>query len=678
MRADPTLVQAAFTEAESRAKALFPDMSKVFQSNIDISRRYTTDIQSLFKEMKEDEKADKVARENQLKGFKTKLEAARKHILDQQQPLPMKVHDVNYDRLKELQSEFELVNTYGKDDNPRNEKMRAQLDAKLQKIINGAIDARGKLGQIAALRHSISSSSDKESMAIADAIFDFENYATNDNLQMSFNENDDLVWNVNLPGYWSEGAPGTADFSSWDEKQSWTIKDLENNLVIKDFYTTKDGKTLPVGHELGRYDELYTSGKTTNDAFDRESEIADIKNNILFDNSENMFKAMAVQEFDGNPSFRSSLLESPDIARSAIEHLFIEDIQLGFSFEDMDQKPDGIINEQDVINLTPEEKHLWKNNYREIVKALTDPSHRAFNFSLSEDMLAEFMADYRLQSFNEGRRLNADFIEAAKNAKPINKIDTEAYSIKFDDQGNVAEEGWTDKSVTGLKLDAGDFNLQGSFLRQYFPDSKFFGNEDYKVDKDGMVWTNPGDNTWVDMPQFQQEEPDIYSQLIDVYNKRFEKSIYVTPHNIMKPLADGDYAKIRKLGTPGAKIGGTTWAKAAGILSYDGSGWDVIKKLNKEYKEYGFTFSRDAKVAGGFTGDALNISFSHPLVNNGEAVKYSDSVKPDKQEYDNMSETDDRVTANAIMKWMIARVKEVEDVITKDRIGKEKITEWKP
>ena len=167
MAADPTLVKAAFQEAESRAKTLAPDMTPLFKSRVDISKQYLGGIQDIFAELEADEKADKLGRDNQLKGFKSKLEDARKHILEQQQPLPMKIHDAIYDRLKELQDEFELVNTYGDEDNPKNEKMRAQLDARLQKIINSAVEARGKLGTIAALGGSISSNSSAESMAIA-------------------------------------------------------------------------------------------------------------------------------------------------------------------------------------------------------------------------------------------------------------------------------------------------------------------------------------------------------------------------------------------------------------------------------------------------------------------------------------------------------------------------------
>ena len=96
-----------------------------------------------------------------------------------------------------------------------------------------------------------------------------------------------------------------------------------------------------------------------------------------------------------------------------------------------------------------------------------------------------------------------------------------------------------------------------------------------------------------------------------------------------------------------------------------------------EYGDYGFNFTVTEENPMGF-GNMIDVSFSHPLVNNGEEVKYSSTMSSGKREFDNTSESDDKITANAIMKWMIARVKEVEDVITKDRIGKEKITEWKP
>jgi hypothetical protein len=40
------------------------------------------------------------------------------------------------DKIKELQAEFELVNTFGKSDNAENERARARLNASLKQIIS--------------------------------------------------------------------------------------------------------------------------------------------------------------------------------------------------------------------------------------------------------------------------------------------------------------------------------------------------------------------------------------------------------------------------------------------------------------------------------------------------------------------------------------------------------------
>mgnify|MGYP003655275949 CR=1 FL=1 len=405
MAADPTLVRAAFSEAESRARTTVPSMAPLFKSNMEISKQMVAGVEKIFAELEQDEKEREIGAENQLQVFRGKLNTAFESLYNEKQPLPIKVHDAIYDQLKDVQAQFELVNTYGDDDNPENEKARALLTVRLQKIIGQAVKARGKLTTIAAMKENVSG--DQESLDIASEIWDVTgNY---DKIEMTFNEKDELVWNVTLPEYWQSGKPGEVGFSTWDEKQSWTVADMEKNLKIKNYYKSGvegDPNAMTAqNYELSRYEALEKLGRSEKGGeFNESRELGDIKNNLLAKKDPNMLAAIAIQEMDGNPSWRKSLMVNPEIARSAVEHLFIGDVQIGFTFEDMDRDEDGKIEMEDAMEITdPEQRRLWKLNFNQIVDALTNPMANGFNYARSENMLADFLVDRRKQAFKVGK-----------------------------------------------------------------------------------------------------------------------------------------------------------------------------------------------------------------------------------------------------------------------------------
>ena len=126
-------------------------------------------------------------------------------------------------------------------------------------------------------------------------------------------------------------------------------------------------------------------------------------------------------------------------------------------------------------------------------------------------------------------------------------------------------------------------------------------------------------------------------------------------------------SKINKLSARGAQtwgdISGTTGrgTKEEGklLLNYDGSRGEVIKKLNSEYKDIGFSFS---EVGGIVTGDALEIKFVNK--DTGATHYYSKYLQANNlgtayQEYDNWTDKSDLKTTNEIINWMTMMVNDV-------------------
>ena len=400
MAADPTLVKASLIEAKTRAGAMVPDLSPLYKSTVDIAQQHIKGIMGVFSEMKKRKDKQDKGRETQLNGFKTELEAARKHIFDAKQPLPMKVHDAIYDRFKELQAEFELYNTYGDEDSDENEKARAMLSAKLAKIKNQAIEARAQLMIIANAKDKINiHATEANDIAIATEIFKVNtNY---DNVTMSFDKDDNLVWNVTLSNYWRDAT------SSWDEKQSWTIEDLKKRITIENLSIDT--------YELEKQKELRNEGKNTKISWDDEKQAENehdfIKNVLQGDNS--IVADAATRKINGGISFKEALLESIDISEIAVSHLFTEDAQIGFLFEDLDRDGDKKIEKEDLIKeidgrtLNEDQKRLWMLNHETIVNVLTNPSYmngKYFNYNTTSDLMAKFFVSRRKGAFEDGKK----------------------------------------------------------------------------------------------------------------------------------------------------------------------------------------------------------------------------------------------------------------------------------
>ena len=141
-KADPTLVKAAFTEAKTKAAADVPSMKPLYDATTEISRGYLTQITGIMKSYKDEKEKERVALEKQLEPFQKIANETLVSLFEMEEAMPDKVVNAYERRVKELQDEFELVNTLGNEDTAENRKMRMKLMGELNKISKQTVNMR--------------------------------------------------------------------------------------------------------------------------------------------------------------------------------------------------------------------------------------------------------------------------------------------------------------------------------------------------------------------------------------------------------------------------------------------------------------------------------------------------------------------------------------------------------
>jgi hypothetical protein len=486
MAADSTLVAAARYYGQTKAAADVPDMSKLYAGQREITKTYLTGITDVFTNMKKERDALKAAQAAQLKKFKTTAAASKKHIIDQEQSQPMKIHDAIYDKFKALEEEFLLYNTTGDNDTDENEKMRANLYAQLQMITNQAVESRGTIATTATMADDIVmyKGFTTEELAVATAIMGVDgNY---DNIELSFNEKGQMVYHVLLDGM--------------AEPVSWTIADFNSKVI-----THNKGNDV---YKAKSQNEIYNMALTTDKSWEAD-DIASHKYNYLeatVNGNEKNFIDEANSPMNGRKSWVDSLYDGDnyDIALAAVSHLFTESYAAG-NIVLVDVTGDGIVNlddlnrmtgedkkitEADLVNLTPAEKKAWQINIESMIDALVNPGHDAFDQTRSESLLGDYFIEGQGKEFLEGRNQR---IKNANTGTKLTQTQIEDINKRNNINALVAKENISISDIEKIQLEGGVYvEQEGNLI--HFRKLKTYKDEDVETtlktvnikDKDGL------------------------------------------------------------------------------------------------------------------------------------------------------------------------------------------------
>jgi hypothetical protein len=371
MGADSTLVNAAFKESESKYAGEAIDMKPLYDSNAAINTKATNLILGAIDIYSKEQKVKKDGIKAQLDIFNQNAEDANVKYYKNGEPMDQKIINAVQDKIKGLQAEFELVNTFGKNDNAENERARARLNASLKQIVATLNYNRTGLMKLNDSKGDINTGTVKTENLIA-----FNKVLSGEYNEVGFDESNNLLYTIYDTD--NQGQPVS---------KSYTFQQLEKGLPMLDRAAEADAIKLMNANTTLALNNGATSKKNDTSNYDYQ---AAVDNHLQMINSKQIFSTIANNtNVDGNPTFKQSLEKNQDLFNDLVSLNAATDV-----LDELDGKRDGKINDKDVSKLNDEEqKTLLATNIAEVIAILTDEDHTYFDFDRSKKLLANYKAD---------------------------------------------------------------------------------------------------------------------------------------------------------------------------------------------------------------------------------------------------------------------------------------------
>ena len=389
MAADRTLVDAAFTEAKSRYATEVPNLTNLYKSTVDISRGYMNVVSGAMNLYKEKRKTRQKALDLQMGQFNKIMEENLQALYNEQQPMPNVFINSVEGKLKELQDEFELVNTLGKGDTVENKRARRRITGDLNKVVAEIKQVRGTIQKMSVKAKDINKNRIGINTWAALSILDIYSWGTekNPNIKLDWNEKGQVVFTTSgYNGYGTDNADGTG------EPISLTMKELEEALPFANYdfdriYVDELENTKNLG---GRH------GKTGVYDYKIDDQRAAFIDNLETDKDIENITGRKIQNVRG-VSFEDALVENIDIPLALLDNMFVDDndarVNLTEVFNAMDLKVDGVINEDDMIlaRAMGEETYAsYEKNLDELIESIVNINHKAYNADRTKELLADY------------------------------------------------------------------------------------------------------------------------------------------------------------------------------------------------------------------------------------------------------------------------------------------------
>jgi hypothetical protein len=378
MGADSTLVNAAFKESESKYAGNAIDMKPLYDSNAAINTKATNLILGAIDIYSKEQKVIKDGVKAQLDTFDQNVENANVKYYKNGEPMDQLVINAVQDKIKGLQAEFELVNTFGKNDNAENERARARLNASLKQIVATLNYNRTGLMKLNDSKGDINTGTVKTENLIA-----FNKVLSGEYNEVGFDESNNLLYTI-----YERDKSGNEVFDNGVRvSKSYTFQQLEKGLPMLDKTAEADAIKLMNANTTLALNNGKTSKKNDTSNYDYQ---AAVDNHLQMINSKQIFSTIANNtNVDGNPTFKQSLEKNQDLFNDLVSLNAATDV-----LDELDGKRDGKISGQDVSKLNDEEqKTLLATNIAEVIAILTDEDHTYFDFDRSKQLLANYKAD---------------------------------------------------------------------------------------------------------------------------------------------------------------------------------------------------------------------------------------------------------------------------------------------
>ena len=387
MGADRTLVDAAFAEARSRAAAQVPDLTNLYKSSIAISRGYKDLIIGAMDEYKRKKEEHKVALDNQMKQFNTIMEENLQALYNEDQPMPDLFINSVEGKLKDLQAEFEKVNTLGKGDNVENQRTRRRITGDLNKVVSEIKAVRGTIQKMSVQAKDINKNRISMNTWAGLSILDLKNWNNNPNIKLDWNDEGKVTFTTSgYNGYGTNNADGTGD------EITLTMKQLEEAFPFANYdFDTKYTENLTFTSDLAKGHGV----KGTYD-YKIDDQRAEFIDGLETDKDVENIVSRKIKNVRGI-SFEDALIENIDIPVTLLDNMFVDDggvrTDIGQVFKTLDTDGDGFIEKEDMTlakAMGEEVYATYEENLDDMIEAIVNVNHKAYNADRTKGLLADY------------------------------------------------------------------------------------------------------------------------------------------------------------------------------------------------------------------------------------------------------------------------------------------------
>jgi hypothetical protein len=396
MGADSTLVNAAFKESGSKYAGEAIDMKPLYDSNAAINTKATKLILGAIDIYSKEQKVKKDGIKAQLDIFNQNAEAANVKYYKNGEPMDQLVINAVQDKIKGLQAEFELVNTFGKNDNAENERARARLNASLKQIVATLNYNRTGLMKLNDSKGDINTGTVKTENLIA-----FNKVLSGEYNEVGFDESNNLLYTI-----YERDKLGNEVFDNGVRvSKSYTFQQLEKGLPMLDKTAEADDIALMNANGTKAQNDGASSNKNDTANYNYQAAVDNYSQMI---NSKQRFSTIANNtSVDGNLTFKQSLEKNQDLFNDLVSLNAATDV-----LDELDGQRDGRISGKDatyIWTLTDEEqKTLLATNIAEVIAILTDEDHKYFDFDRSKKLLANYKADLGKEVYDRNWQVEHD------------------------------------------------------------------------------------------------------------------------------------------------------------------------------------------------------------------------------------------------------------------------------
>jgi hypothetical protein len=367
MGADSTLVNAAFKESQSRYAGDVIDMKPLYDSNAAINTKATNLILGAIDIYSKEQKVKKDGIKAQLDIFNQNAEDANVKYYKNGEPMDQLVINAVQDKIKGLQAEFELVNTFGKNDNAENERARARLNASLKQIVATLNYNRTGLMKLNDSKGDINTGTVKTENLIA-----FNKVLSGEYDEVGFDESNNLLYKIY-----------DTDDQGRLVSKSYTFQQLEKGLPMLD----KTAEANDIAQQNANTTLALNNGATS-----KKGNKPDYNHKIAADNymqminSKQSFATLANNtNVDGNPTFKQSLEKNQVLFNDLVNLLPGENVATDV-LDELDGKRDGNVGEKAISELNAtQQQALLATNIAEVIAILTDDEHTYFDLDRSKN-----------------------------------------------------------------------------------------------------------------------------------------------------------------------------------------------------------------------------------------------------------------------------------------------------